>query len=283
MEDSSPWATSPAVSVSSLPNDADIWRTPAPPVQPPSATLQDLKSDVDEGTDAAAPLEGKRVENEGGKRDEEEIARLDIDDSLQQAKDILTEVTVSPETPLAEQDIPAVQPLYVDSTGFDQDDDDFGDDDFAAAPAPTGNVDDDFGDFGDFDDAQEAVAGGFDDAALEGDATFQLSEIVDEPEPLGDSPWGQPIRVSGLRPTPNETMSQGLQVRSQPLQLDPLPSRQDLADQIQSIMLSIFDKSHEGMLTDEPIRQVAGLNQILTTESRYIHTLSVPSPLLANL
>jgi hypothetical protein len=177
--------------------------------------LQDLKSDVDEGTDATAPLERKSVEIEGEKRNEEEIARLHIDDSLQQAKDILTEVTVSPETPLAEQDIPAVQPLFVNSIGFDQDDDDFGDDDFAAAPAPTGNVDDDFGDFGDFDDAQEAVAGGFDDAAaLDGDASFQPSEIVDEPEPLGDSPWGQPIRVSGLRPTPNETMSQGQQVRS---------------------------------------------------------------------
>ncbi|GBE80007.1 hypothetical protein BKA93DRAFT_824655 [Sparassis latifolia] len=108
-------------------------------------------------------------------------------------------------------------------------------------------VDDDFGDFGDFGEAQ--VAG--DVSAFGEEVAFGDGEQTPTPGP-SFADWG-------------------------PLQLHPLPSRQDLQDQIDDILGPLWATIDISHLTNDDIRQAEGLNQTLVTpESRQLYTMLLP-------
>lgn len=109
--------------------------------------------------------------------------------------------------------------------------DEFGE---ASAPAEQATDDDDFGDFEDFGDSEVVEASTFHDN-FEGDPT--------------------------ATPTPPRKIEM--------LQLDPLPSRLELRAQIERLLEPIFPQNEMArLMTDEPIREVQGVNQILVTEER---------------
>lgn len=117
--------------------------------------------------------------------------------------------------------------------GF-EDFDDFG------TPAETiaasgDEADDDFGDFGDFGEV----------AQVEGVSGFEGEEFE------------QPI------PTPRPPTDW------QPLRLDASSSRDDLQRQIDMILGPLWPADNSSHFTDDPIRQVEGLNQLLVTRERY--------------
>jgi hypothetical protein len=128
---------------------------------------------------------------------------------------------------------PAAEPP--EDEGFD-DFDDFGE---AAEPTSVGTGDDDdFGDFGDFEDTVDDASGApaFDNGGFGGDSN--------------------PIAVSTAPPV-------------EMLRLRPMPDRAELRAQVERIIEPIFPKSEIAQYTtDEPIRQVGGLNQILVSEER---------------
>ena len=121
--------------------------------------------------------------------------------------------------------------------------DDFGD---VQQPAADPTSTDDFGDFGDFDEApQEGFA---DDAAFE-----------DQAQLAGPSHW-------------------------EALVLDPLPPRAELKEQIDSILAPLWAYDDvDNALSDEPMREVGGLAQVLVTPERYDHAsacLPIPHTIL---
>lgn len=98
-------------------------------------------------------------------------------------------------------------------------------DDFDAA-ATTVSPDDDFGDFGDFGDAQNA--------------TFS-SGFNEEPPIAGPS-----------------------RIPLQPLRLHPLPTPDDLREQVERIIAPIYEEDDiAAITTNEEIRQAEGISQIL--------------------
>ncbi|KAH8094812.1 hypothetical protein BXZ70DRAFT_1033091 [Cristinia sonorae] len=112
-------------------------------------------------------------------------------------------------------------------------------------------MDDDFGDFGDFGEAGQVDAFG--------SATFgEETTFVAEPEPIAGPSRGE----------------------IHPLRLIPYPSRQELEEQIDELLHSLWDDVTPDMFHDRPIRQAAGLNQILITpESRQLYdNFFPPSP-----
>ncbi|THV08344.1 hypothetical protein K435DRAFT_958926 [Dendrothele bispora CBS 962.96] len=114
--------------------------------------------------------------------------------------------------------------------------------------APIAVEDDDFGDFGDFGDAQEmATPMGFSD-----DAGF-----------TSQAPVAGPSRVDW-----------------QPLRLDPLPSKSELAEEINEILDSLWDDNAlSAVTTKDGIRELEGVNQILVTnESRELYTMLFRTP-----
>lgn len=135
------------------------------------------------------------------------------------------------------------------STGFttpaaDEEDgfDDFGDVQTPGADIATGGGDDDFGDFGDFDEGpQEGFAG---DAAFEDQARL-----------AGPSHWDA-------------------------LVLDPLPPRAELQEKIEDILAPLWAYDDvSSALSDEPMREIGGLAQVLVTPERYDHIqLTLPVP-----
>ncbi|KAL0067606.1 hypothetical protein AAF712_005321 [Marasmius tenuissimus] len=133
------------------------------------------------------------------------------------------------------------QTLTSEPDGFD----DF--DDFGSPTADAGQIamdDDDFGDFGDADEA--SAPAGFADST-------GFAEV----------PIAGPSRIGW-----------------EPLRLDPFPGRDELADQINEILEPIW-RSHpvSEYATEEGIRDVEGVNQILvTSESRDLHNMLVSSP-----
>jgi hypothetical protein len=61
-----------------------------------------------------------------------------------------------------------------------------------------------------------------------------------------------------------------------PLKLDPLPSRLELAEQVNEILEPIWGYGDPSeILTDEGIREVDGISQILVTSERYLISSSV--------
>lgn len=134
-------------------------------------------------------------------------------------------------------------PLVPTSFDLQRDNDPF--DDFGSPTESNPNaVDDDFGDFGEFDEAEIVNSTGFGD-----DLGFEEEVPVAGPSSLKE--W-------------------------HPLKLDPLPSRSELAEQVNDILEPIWGHGDlSQFLTDEGIREVDGISQILVTSERYLIPFSV--------
>lgn len=126
--------------------------------------------------------------------------------------------------------------LIPTSSDLQQDSDPF--DDFNGPTEKNPNVaDDDFGDFGDFGETEIVNSTGFED----------------------DIGFGE-VPVAG--PSSHREWH--------PLKLDPLPLRSELAEQVNEILEPIWGYGHTSKnLTDEGIREVEGISQILVTSERY--------------
>ena len=115
-------------------------------------------------------------------------------------------------------------------------------DDFAAPVTASSSAepDDEFGDFGDFGDVQIIDAqGGFDEQV-----SFEDPSLIPGPS---FTDW-------------------------QPLQLNPLPTREEIQEQVHQILAPLWINDDLSQLTDEDIRQVEGLNQTLVSSERYLFT-----------
>jgi hypothetical protein len=56
-----------------------------------------------------------------------------------------------------------------------------------------------------------------------------------------------------------------------PLDLDPMPERDDLVRQVNEIMDPIFGEDVTELMTQQPLREREGLDQILVTSERCLH------------
>ncbi|EJF56608.1 hypothetical protein BD309DRAFT_953735 [Dichomitus squalens] len=146
-------------------------------------------------------------------------------------------------------------PVFAISPAQSSTQEDFDDFDNFRTPAETAagsgdeGEDDDFGDFGDFGETQQ----------LPVTASFQTSfgELAyDEPQSIGGSSVGR---------------------EWQALRLDPLPSREELQEQVDEILGPLWIHDDTSHLTDDAIREVGGLNQTLVTnESRQLYNALLP-------
>lgn len=158
-------------------------------------------------------------------------------------------MTLSPsshEDKLPPFDPPASSPTSGQDDQFD-DFDDFG------PPADSVQADsaqdDDFGDFGDFGDVEESSV-----TVVSGSGGFE--GFTD------DTGFEDPFQAAGP-----STSRRGWT----PLQLDPqnLPERSELEEQIEEILEPLWaDDDLSEVFTDEDIREVGGINQILITPER---------------
>lgn len=111
--------------------------------------------------------------------------------------------------------------------------------------ATTFGDEDDFGDFGDFGDAplETDGLGGFgdDDGFSTSSNAFASTSFA---SPIAQKDW-------------------------QPLGLDPLPSLQDLTEQVNALLEPLWDERlSDAVWSGESIRQVEGIGQILVTPER---------------
>lgn len=143
-------------------------------------------------------------------------------------------------------------PLTLEDDNFANDDtqfDDFGDDEFGAPAEAVQFEDAQEDEFGDFDDFEEAPAAGNDSGGFGEAVSFHDVEFEDPfaaPGPSRFKPW-------------------------QLLKLDPVPSYPDLQDEIYEILDPIWaDEDISRVTTDDPMREVEGVGQILVTPSRYV-------------
>jgi hypothetical protein len=132
---------------------------------------------------------------------------------------------------------PPAQAAFDDADPFD-DNDDFNFGATTQVTANTGGDDDDFGDFGDFDEG----GGGTSLGTFAQDDTFGNEGGLQDFESLD---W------SALR-------------------LDPLPSTSELKDDVDRILRPLWQQVDASVnFSDEDIRQVGGINQVLVTHERY--------------
>ena len=112
----------------------------------------------------------------------------------------------------------------------------FDDHDFGGGGQPA--EDDDFGDdFGDFDGGQSL---GFEDDS------FREGELMPEITPPPSAATWEPLR------------------------LDPLPPPSDLSEQVQELLSQVWTPTNlEELMTNEGIREVEGLGQVLITPERW--------------
>ncbi|GLB34001.1 putative protein with domain of unknown function (DUF5102) [Lyophyllum shimeji] len=127
-------------------------------------------------------------------------------------------------------------------------DDQFDDFNEPVEEGPAGAVDDDFGDFEDFGEPQIAGPSGFED----------------------DASFGDDVRIAG--PSSYSEWH--------PLNLDPVPTREALEEQLNNILAPIWGYANLAtVLTNDAIRDVEGVNQVLVTpESRELYKMLVQSP-----
>ncbi len=134
--------------------------------------------------DATEGMEDTKLDGEVDKQPFEE------DHSLREEKGFLEEVSViAPPHQEEAEDNHFDQRRFDSTAGGFEDDEGFGDDDFAAAASPTfPAADDDFGDFGDFDDG----GGSFEEVVVDEGAGGRRA-FVDEPDDIGRGASG--VRV----------------------------------------------------------------------------------------
>ncbi|KAH7930703.1 hypothetical protein BV22DRAFT_1028145 [Leucogyrophana mollusca] len=149
--------------------------------------------------------------------------------------------------------------------------DDF--DDFHTPPQtdhdPSVAQDDDFGDFGDFGEAEEmGSAGGFGEG-VGGDFGQELG---------GD--FGQEFE-GGFSEEEVTPVAGPSQTTWEPFRPSPATPREELERQIDEILGPVWSDDLSALTTDEDIRQVEGISQVLvTSESRHLYNLLVKPPSL---
>lgn len=142
---------------------------------------------------------------------------------------------------------PPSQPNFISTAQLDDFDDDFGSPTETAKPV--GGDDDDFGDFGDFGDAEDNPPG---------------------PEFAESEGFGDEIPVAGP----------SFQTSWEPLNLDPLPSKVDLREQVDDILAPIWGNVDISQVTTKDgIREVEGVAQILMNPERYAISAAPPTVL----
>ncbi|KAH9943304.1 uncharacterized protein BXZ73DRAFT_40438 [Epithele typhae] len=148
-------------------------------------------------------------------------------------------------------------PTLAPSPGPSTAQDDFDDFDSFRTPAETiagsgdEGEDDDFGDFGDFEEtAQLPITPGF--------------------SSFGEMQYSEPESIAGP----------SMSIDWKPLQVAPLPRRDELQEQVDDILGPLWAQDDTSSLTEEPIREVGGLNQTLVTpQSRQLYNgLLPPTP-----
>jgi hypothetical protein len=132
----------------------------------------------------------------------------------------------------------------------------FMDDEFALGTAVWGTADPDASQLDDFDD--------FDDF---GTAPTEPSEVPDDD--FGD--FGDFGDAQGFStPEENDDVPVAGPSNWQPLTLDPMPSRLELEEDINEILVPIWLRDNiADFTTDDPIRETHGVNQILISSERY--------------
>ncbi|KAL1708629.1 hypothetical protein EV121DRAFT_196924 [Schizophyllum commune] len=149
-------------------------------------------------------------------------------------------------------------------------DDGFGDFDDFAGPAQAGGDDDDFGDFGDFGDAGDGGEAG---AGFGETSGFGSASGFDDASGFGSSSGFDDAAGYGV-PGPSRA-------DWAPLRLEPMPSREELVEDINAIIAPIWEHDDvQAYVTDEAEREAEGVNQILTTpESRNMFNTLMQAPL----
>ncbi|KAI0832576.1 hypothetical protein BC628DRAFT_1347369 [Trametes gibbosa] len=148
----------------------------------------------------------------------------------------------------------AVKPPTFTASPSPSTQDGFDDFDSFRTPAETSegsgdDIEDDFGDFGDFGETAQipVTPGSF---ASFGEATY------DEPESIGGPSFNSEWR---------------------PLRVDPLPPREELQEQVDSILGPLWAHDDTTRITEKAIREVGGLSQTLVTpESRQLYNALLP-------
>jgi len=128
-------------------------------------------------------------------------------------------------------------------------------DDFLTPPqTQTSSIaqEDDFGDFGDFGEAED----------LEDDRDFDHDADFGQGADFGDFAEDPSFREEPI-PGPSQTTWE-------PLRLTPLPSSEELEGQIDHILDPVWIRDISSLTTNEDIRQVVGIGQILVTPERSV-------------
>jgi hypothetical protein len=121
-------------------------------------------------------------------------------------------------------------------------------------PTSLHNADDDFDDFG--DPVTTTLGEGDDDFGDFGNP----EETLNTSDFGGVTAFGEEVRIPAPSDAPWE-----------PLRLDPMPTREDLEQQIRRILDPIWgDEDVSQVTTDEGIRQAEGINQILISQDRFV-------------
>ncbi|KAI9000869.1 hypothetical protein BD414DRAFT_451607 [Trametes punicea] len=140
---------------------------------------------------------------------------------------------------------------------------------YTASPGPS--TQDDFDDFDNFRTPAETTAGSGDDAEDDfGDfgETEQISITAGGFSSFGTVTYDEPENIGG----PSFTTDW------RPLEIDSLPPRDVLKEQVDSILGPLWARDDTSYLTDEPIREVGGLSQTLVTpESRKLYNALLPA------
>jgi hypothetical protein len=135
---------------------------------------------------------------------------------------------------------PSSIPTFPTNSSTDDGFDDF--DDFGGSEATKTVADavgDDFGDFGDFGEPQMGISSG-----------YEAGQSFEEDIPIA----GPSIPTADW----------------EPLRLHPPPSKDDIRRQVEALIAPLWaDENIAGSMTDDDIRQVEGLKQILVTSERY--------------
>ena len=135
----------------------------------------------------------------------------------------------------------------------------------AISPGPS-TAQDDFDDFDSFRTPAETVSGSGDEGGDDDFGDFgDFGETQQLPITPGFSSFGE---ITYAEPESFAGPSTGADWR--PLRLPPLPSREQLQEQVDEIMGPLWTHDDTSYLTDDAIREVGGLNQTLVTSERYL-------------
>ena len=144
---------------------------------------------------------------------------------------------------------------------------------FAISPSPS-TAPDDFDDFDNFRTPAETTAGSGDEG---GDDDFGDFGDFGESEPLPVTPGFSTSFGEVTYAEPESIGGPSIPRDWRPLQLHPIPSREQLQEQVDNILGPMWMYDDTSYLTDEAIREVGGINQTLVTPERYFCLATPPN------